>query len=571
MTSSFQFTATVAPEAMSKVSRLFNSSITDILNELLQNSRRSGATTVTIEHIEDPAFGPALRLADNGPGLADCRALFTLGRSSWHDGIEQSEDAAGMGFMSLATRGARIVAQKCGCDGSWVLDASAAAFAGNAPVIGSEGPDDHRGMTVIVPLTPSDDVAVAVTRTARYCPLVVTFDGQLIEARDFLKGALHVEEWSGIRIGVFDCAGHGFRSDNVNFFGVTLRTDLPWIGQVFHPDCHARIDVTDCAALKFVLPARKEIVRDEFFEDLQAHIRTVMFRYVATREGHSLSFEDYQRAGRCGVDLPEASMLLRRFTPRFADSTRDYGGPIETVTPRALLFNGGEGPIDDQTIIHALYRLEDDLVLYQPEGLFAGYTWYDTLRCVALKGYEAHFGSMKQGIEPGARLDAKTRPDRLQVMLECSGPAVPCRENPPEASEATPYPERWGNPPESFAETWTLETDVILLGEDYASLDGVDVVISAGSLITPADLADLLEVALFCPSDDVDADSWDHQRGCFCDEAEDLGFKLLQSHRDADINAIIRTIHRELLWRLPSDCPVTIHIDGQDIRIDGLS
>ena len=561
---SFQFTATVAPEAISRVSRLFCDSITDALNELLQNARRSGASGVTIERIEDRVFGPALRFADNGPGLADCRSLFTLGRSSWRDGIEQSEDAAGMGFMSLAARGARIVAHKCGGEGSWVLEASAAAFAGEAPVIGSDGPTDHRGVTVIFPLKPSDDVATAVTRSARYCPLAVTFDGERIEARDFLKGALHVEEWNGIRIGVFDSGGHGFRSGNVNFFGVTLRTDLPWIGQVFHPDCHARIDVQDCAALKFVLPARKEIVRDEFLGDLCAHIRTVILRHVAICRAHSLSFDDWELARRSGIDLPEASMLLRRFTPRFADSTRDYGGPIETVPPRALLFDGGEGPIADQTIMHALYRQDDDLVLYEPEGLFTGYAWYDALRCVALKGYRAHFGPMRQDIAPVDRLDAKTRPDRLQVMLECAGPVVMCREDPAaEASEAPPCPQRRENPPGSFIETWTLETDVILLGEDYAALDEVDVVLTAGSSITPADLTDLLEVALFWPSDDVDADSWDHQRGWFCDEAEDLGFKLLQSHRDADINAIIRTIHRELLWRLASDCPVTIHIDGR--------
>ena len=38
----------------------------------------------------------------------------------------------------------------------------------------------------------------------------------------------------------------------------------------------------------------------------------------------------------------------------------------------------------------------------------------------------------------------------------------------------------------------------------------------------------------------------------------------------ADINAIIRTIRRELMWRLPKDNPVTIHIDGADVRVDGM-
>ena len=54
-------------------------------------------------------------------------------------------------------------------------------------------------------------------------------------------------------------------------------------------------------------------------------------------------------------------------------------------------------------------------------------------------------------------------------------------------------------------------------------------------------------------------------------EAEDLAVKLLVSQRDADINAIIRTIRRELLWRLPKDNPVSIHIEGFDVRVDGLA
>ena len=49
-----------------------------------------------------------------------------------------------------------------------------------------------------------------------------------------------------------------------------------------------------------------------------------------------------------------------------------------------------------------------------------------------------------------------------------------------------------------------------------------------------------------------------------------MAVKLLQSHRDADINAIIRTIRRELMWRLPKDNPVIIHIEGYDVRVDGM-
>ena len=547
MTSTFQFTAKVAPEAMSKVSRLFNASLDDILNELLQNARRAGATEVAIERIDDPAFGDAVRFSDNGHGLGSYPSLFMLGKSTWCEGVEESEDAAGMGFFSLANRGARIIAQCYGYEKSWVLEASAAAFSGKAPVIGSDGPEDHEGVTVIFPVTKNDNVAGAISKAARFCPLSVTFDGAVIDAEDFLKDALHIEEWKGIRIGVFNRDTRGFFDrENVNFHGVTLLAELPHISQAFHDPYHVLLDVTHCAALKLVLPARKELVCDDFVEELRAEIRAVLFRRIASCKSHSLSFANWKAAKKCGVDLPEAVMRLRRFTATFADSGRNYSGDLETVTSEAIVFEGGEGPIEEQMLAHALGRLDDDLWFYEPIGSFKGYSWYDALRCAAIKGYRGHFGPMHQDIEPGGAFDPKTRPDRMQVVLECGGP-------------------------DSVVESWPLETDVILFGEEYSSLEEVDVRITVGSAITCPDLVDLLEAALFCPSDDTDADSYDRQRQWFSDEAEDLAIKLLQSDRDANINAITRTIRRHLVWQLPDDQPVTIHVHRRDIRIDGLT
>ena len=53
MTSHFSFNAQVSPEAIGKVGRLFNATIGDILNELLQNARRAGATKVVIDQIHN--------------------------------------------------------------------------------------------------------------------------------------------------------------------------------------------------------------------------------------------------------------------------------------------------------------------------------------------------------------------------------------------------------------------------------------------------------------------------------------------------------------------------------------
>jgi Histidine kinase-, DNA gyrase B-, and HSP90-like ATPase len=91
MTTTIQ--AQVSPSTLGKVSRLFNSSLTDCLNELLQNARRAGATTVKMTLSDDRL----LTLEDDGTGIAHPQTLLTLGESDWSEETKQQEDPAGMG------------------------------------------------------------------------------------------------------------------------------------------------------------------------------------------------------------------------------------------------------------------------------------------------------------------------------------------------------------------------------------------------------------------------------------------------------------------------------------------
>ncbi|MCO5148535.1 MULTISPECIES: hypothetical protein [unclassified Shinella] len=83
-----------------------------------------------IDQIDDPRFGQAIRIADDDAGLADPRSLFSLGRSEWSKSLSLSEDAAGMGFFSLANRGAMIVAGQQGTGQAWTIAATPDAFHG---------------------------------------------------------------------------------------------------------------------------------------------------------------------------------------------------------------------------------------------------------------------------------------------------------------------------------------------------------------------------------------------------------------------------------------------------------
>jgi hypothetical protein len=156
-----------------------------------------------IDQIDDSRFGQAIRIADDGAGLADPRSLFSLGRSEWSKSLSLSEDAAGMGFFSLANRGAMIVAGQKGTDQAWAIAATPDAFHGKEPVTVDVGPEGHQRLTLIFPEKKGEHFTTAVRRAARFFPVPVIFNGEEMPSSDFLESADHIEEWRGIRIGIF--------------------------------------------------------------------------------------------------------------------------------------------------------------------------------------------------------------------------------------------------------------------------------------------------------------------------------------------------------------------------------
>ena len=93
--------AEASPEAITKVTRLFNGSAVDVLAELFQNARRAeaGAVDVCISGV-----GKACRslVRDDGRGIDDPSDNLALGRSGWDAPTRAAEDPAGIGFFALA-------------------------------------------------------------------------------------------------------------------------------------------------------------------------------------------------------------------------------------------------------------------------------------------------------------------------------------------------------------------------------------------------------------------------------------------------------------------------------------
>lgn len=546
MTIPTSFHACVADDAVSKVSRLFNATLDDIFAELFQNARRAGAKQISVSQIDYPNIGPVICLIDNGPGLNDPRALFTLGQSAWDNDVQSLEDAAGMGFFSLAGRRVRIIARKQGTSQSWMIDAEPDSFGGAVPIACNDGPANHDGTTILIATKANESYVAAVNHAARYLPLEVMIDGVRVERKDFLADAEHIEEWNGIRIGIYERGPVGFRNnETVNFHGVTLYGHLPSLGQEFHRSYYARLDVIQCTDLKLVLPARKEIVENAFMDELHTHISTIFFQMIKVAGAHSLSFDNFKRATEFGVALPPATMQLRVFEPSHADSDQNGYGKVEAINADDVVYVSDGGAIEEQNLAFALSAQRAETRLYDPKTGFEGYDWYDQLARVSVKGYRIVGDTDTSCVEPGKRHTMTERPDKLEIHCTLSD---------------APH-----------TEEWTLATDWLILGEDDWGLDQVDIAVTKSSKATSADLVDFVERALFNPSDDVEAGSYDQQQRWFRDEAEDLAIDLLENSLEAQINAITRVIDRELYWLRRQDQIIKVNIGKGRIEVSGLA
>lgn len=544
MTEPFTFHASVSDDAISKVSRLFNATIDDIFAELFQNARRAGATRILVDRIEDPELGPSIRVCDDGPGVPDFRSLFTLGKSAWGEETQVSEDAAGMGFFSLASRNVRITAQITGSEDSFIFRASPAAFNGKDPIKGENGPDGHRGVEIFFSSPEIENCVSAGNAAAKYFPLPVIVEGAEAERKDFLDGASHVEEWNGIRIGVFHQEStFSRRNDNVNFHGVTLRAGLPSLSQVHHKSYHARLDVTHCANLKMVLPARKELVQDAFFSELKEEIERIFFRQIAAQDAHTLSFKNHGRAEKLGVELPEAEMLLRPFSPGQADFDSMTSNAPVIVTRDALIFEGEDAPVDDQNIAWLIDE-EDFPRLFEPCSSFAGYTWYDALCRLEMTGYRLCQDGGIRDIAIGDLPGGSQRYDQLFLIGSLFN--------------------------ETDVQPWLCETDRLVLAPPDAHIDEAQICLTRSSKATFLCLVEHLTRALFSPSHDAEAGSYDNQLQWFTDEAEDLVVVYLESIEDMHRHQTLRTVHRELWWLMKEHTDVTIHIRGREVDVFGL-
>jgi hypothetical protein len=490
MTTTIQ--AQVSQSTLTKVSRLFNSSLTDCLNEMLQNARRAGATAVKMTLadalFEIPARGRHLTIEDNGTGIAQPQTLLTLGESDWSEETKQQEAPAGMGVFSLANRDVTIRSH------DWQVHLTPAHFTGEA--IAAVDPCEMISgtrLSFVLKETEVPNLRHKVCQIAKYYPLPISFNGEAIPQQGFLEQAAYVEDWQGLRIGVRRKYTWDGR-DSLNFYGLTLPQSLPTLscnGDTFS----VRVDVIDCPQLKLVLPARKEVVQNAFWNTLETTIRRILYRYVATLPHHDLAYAQWRQAQSLGVELQAAQAILPEFIPAIADFCDRETGQSLPISDRSLIVDLDHQSCGEQQIFWRAFKqakLPYDAIA--PNHCYVGYAWYDRLPRLSEMRFEVEQEGEATGVEQWWEQQVPTEaetttPSSLGINFKVS--------------------QVWAIALITDAAKTTQEIrfacDILFLEDDdsyWNEVEAIPIVLSQSAQLSVEDLATLLEASYFSPSTD---------------------------------------------------------------------
>jgi hypothetical protein len=493
--------ASVSAKILSKVDRLFTNNLNDILIELLQNSRRAGATQVDIL-TEPSGNGTLIVLRDDGKGIEDFSALLRLGDSDWDAETLAREDPAGMGFFSLLHHGVAVTS----FDQCAVI--TKVDFLGREPVEIVPAENFTAG-TELSFFRPEKQIEVASTikSVGRYGGLAIAVDHVAVEREDFLSGALFIKRIDGVRIGVFRKPAW----TEWNFHGRLIHRSTPSLTNVLVGEGgHAislgvRFDVLEATNIRLKLPDRSAIVEDERYATLCRESRIAMYEYLNTLPDHCASLEQYREAQGLGVLLKEASPWFRAFTALPADDEtayREFFGKREGLTlepfDKIAIVDLEQSPEDPFafTFRTALDKFENlNVRPVAGNHAYKGYGWYDAIP--VLTG----FALLLNG-RPADEFDA----DPLLNVVEAIELSFELDRRDGCRSRFS-----WNLP---FAAKRSDDCEPLLFvtkNSTWALQEGAS---------EPFDLVEAATHLAFSPGDDVESDSYETQLGYFQDEIQ---------------------------------------------------
>ena len=540
-----QISATIHQDAITRVSTFFNATLTDILGELLQNARRSAATKVDITIDDD-----LITVTDDGLGIEDPAAILAFGQTAWENDTARNEHPAGMGLYALARCQDVTIRSSRNGGPAWQVNLTPDHFVGKlpAPIETLTNPEPHgTSVTFTTPDSINTMPDWSVNTAAKHYPLPVSLNQAQVDQQDFLRQAIHIEEWQGVRIGVYCGAAGSMRfhptADSMNFHGIQIRSPgLPEITSLSNK-WNIKVDVVDCPQLELTLPARKEVVETPFMNDLRTACRRAIYHAISLQpEPVDVPKEVQDDARDLGIDLPDARPILRRWSPGISHTIASsyeskYTLPVNDDT---IVANLADLPCPDQQSFAraaAANRMLDRLM--EPNRHLQGYDWYDQLPraenvhiTITTAGADQDLHTIR---ETGVSL-ADPRPDRILFTLETADSA--------------------GNKADLL-----LPSDVAFENDEEEYSDDNKPVITKDSTVTADDLADLMIDSFFYPDDDYRiADSYETQRDNRKADYLSTAVTILSSKEDALRDNLILLADQHLSYRLPPGTTAVIRL-----------
>ena len=393
--------ASIHEDAVTKVTSFFNATLGDMVREVFQNARRSGARNIDVTTTDD-----SIEIRDDGHGIDNPAALLAFGQSAW-DG-RGHESPAGMGLYSLASTTSAITSRTAAMKTGWQVRLEPAHYRGeSAARIEPAANGTPIGTTVRILTT--QDKREPVSAAGRYLPVRVTRDGVHIHQESFetarrTAGVVRSDDLSIlVRERKTTSHGEGYLHHGnqgttrlwsaINFHGHEVRErtlGLP-AAEGIERAWHVAIDVHRCPELQLVLPTRKETVQNAFLSTLRGRAERAIFETIERmKPAPELPYSTWRRGCEVlGRKLPRSPVRLRRWTTSSNENylSRMYGdndNARETVRRGGLIVpQRTDGP--KQVLLeHAATRENGaaGLTLYEEDKRYEGFPEYDELRLV---------------------------------------------------------------------------------------------------------------------------------------------------------------------------------------------
>ena len=532
-----EIAASIHPDAMKRVSSFFNSTITETLNELFQNARRAGATRIYVH-----ATQQHISVTDNGIGIARPEELLAFGKTGWTTEHVEIENPAGMGLYALATWPRVYIESQPRPESApandhparWSAELTPDHFNGaaKAPVVSLPVTSEF-GTTIRFKAGKADTAAVRTA--ARWLGVPVECNGSPVCQEDFLAGAVYRETWKGVHLGVFPSRNRPHTTvGEINFHGVLVRcAENPWSHHLAKVDTlddtwTVIADVYENKRLQLVLPARHEVVHNDFITELRTAAKHAIYRGMAAQgQPVDIPYNVMIDAKNAGISLPPPAPRLRPWRPSCADQCSSY--PESTIAIElnddAIVVSPEMERPDQQALWEAAIKANATRLLYAPEPSYQGYDWYDQLPKATELSTDYENNGVTRNIETLRKLKTPAqscRPDTIDIQLIGK--------------------DRAG----TLVEFLRLPADIVFGKADEIWPPAMNTIVAANASCTTEDIAQMMILA--CWKDDLE-----DPLEVYADEARKAARNVLLDDAEAKRQNISAAVEQALAHELPEN------------------